>query len=69
MLTTLLDKIYNYLHDNLDSKNKLLVIKIINIFLFPLILILKLSSFLFNNPISRYIYFESLKKKTSNFKH
>ncbi len=63
MLTTLLDKIYNYLHDNLDSKNKLLVIKIINIFLFPLILILKLSSFLFNNPISRYIYFESLKKK------
>ena len=63
MLSALLDKIYNYLHDNLDSKNKLLVIKVINIILFPLILILKLSSFLFNNPFSRYIYFESLKKK------
>lgn len=63
MLSTFLDKIYNYLHDNLDSKKKLLIIKVINIILFPLIFILKLSSFLFNNPFSRYIYFESLKNK------
>ena len=63
MFNALLDKIYNYLHDNLDSENKLFIIKVINIIFFPLIFIIKLSSFFFNNPFSRYIYFESLKKK------
>ena len=63
MLNTLLDKIYNYLHDNLNSEAKLLIIKVINIIFFPLIFIVKLSSFFLNNPFSRYIYFESLKKK------
>ena len=63
MFNALLDKIYNYLHDNLDSENKLFIIKVINIIFFPLIFIIKLSFFFFNNPFSRYIYFESLKKK------
>ena len=63
MLNFLLDKLYIYLHDNLNSEKKLLLIKIINIILFPLILIVKLLLFIFHNPFSRYIYFESLKNK------
>ena len=63
MLNFLINKIHIYLDDRLENNKKLLIIKIINILLSPIIYLTKLFLLLFNNPISRYIYFESLKNK------
>lgn len=63
MLNSLFNKVHVYLDDKLENNKKLLLIKIINILLFPFIYLTKFFSILFDNPLSRYIYFESLKNK------
>ena len=63
MLNFIVNKINIFLDDKLEHKKKIIIIKIINILLFPLIYLTKFFYFIFNNPFSRYIYFESLKNK------
>jgi len=63
MLNLLINKIHTYLDAKLENSKKILIIRIINIFLYPVIFLTKFLLILFNNPISRYVYFESIKNK------